>query len=381
MNHHTLFNTLLQYLNVYSFHSILGQHQSNKRAKVFSVRKTFMWLMIGQITQSKSIRDLERVLHAHQNKLYHMWMKWFARSTFSDWINKTPSLIFEQAYYHLLKQSQTHWWSNIYAIDSTLVPLTLSIFDRAYYRKKKWAIKIHTRIDIETAIPDLIVISEWRKNDSKTLTEMTKDLGKWDIIVIDRWYFDFEQFAWIDQREITFVTRLKSNIARYKESEIMIDHPQVLKDYMIELEYPDSRQKYSKPMRLIHYLDKDSGKIYEFLTNNTELSAIKIADLYHKRREIEKFFKRIKQNLKIKSFFWTSRNAVESQVWVAMIYYLLVYIIKSKTQSKHSLHHIACWITALLFHNRHFLDVFASPKREMARWHEPPPLQWLFFVS
>jgi len=83
----------------------------------------------------------------------------------------------------------------------------------------------------------------------------------------------------------------------------MIDHPAVLKDYLIGLEYPNSAEKYPKELRLIHYLDKDTGKIYEFLTNNNELSAAKIADLYHRRREIEKFFKWIKQNLKIKSFF------------------------------------------------------------------------------
>lgn len=339
-----------------------------------------MGLMIGQITQSKSIRDLERVLWTHQNKLYHMWLTHFSRSTFSDWINKIPSIVFEQAYYHLLKSSQQPKELKVYAIDSTVVPLTLSIFNRAYYRKKKWAIKIHTRLDIETAIPDLLVISDWKKNDTKTLTKMTTGLWKWDIVVIDRWYFDFKQFYDIHKREITFVTRLKSNVSRYKEWEQKIIHTQVLKDYSIWLEYPETNEKYPEQLRLIFYIDKESWKQYEFLTNNFDIEAHKVADLYRQRRDIEKFFKRIKQNLKIKSFFGTSRNAVENQVWVAMIYHLLIHIIKNKTQSHHSLHDIACSINSLVFHNRHFLDIFASPKREMARWHEPPPLQGLFSI-
>lgn len=218
--------------------------------------------MIGQITQSKSIRDLERVLDANHKKLYHMWLTNFSRSTFSDWINKIPPIIFEQAYYHLLKQSQTIYSSKTktYAIDSTVVPLTLSVFDRAYYRKKKWAIKIHTRLDIETAIPDLLVISDWKKNDTKTLTEMTHGLWKWDIVMIDRGYFDFAQFYGIHQREISFVTRIKSTVSWYKEKENLINHPQVTKDYVVWLEHPKTSEKYPEPLRMIYFIDKETWK-------------------------------------------------------------------------------------------------------------------------
>ncbi len=215
----TLCNHLLNIVDKQTFSTILGQHDTDKRKKKFSTRETFIWLLVWQATNSASIRDLQNTFDVHKNKMYHLGITSFARSTFSDWINKIPPVVFQQVFFYLLWKAQSILPANkrnketqkIFAIDSTLVSLTLSVFDWALYRKKKWGIKLHTRLDITNALPDLIYVSNAKLHDSKMGEKLLSWLKKSDILLFDRWYLDYKFLYISHKKHVTFVTRTKKS--------------------------------------------------------------------------------------------------------------------------------------------------------------------------
>lgn len=381
----TLCNELLWFVSKSTFSGILGQHQTDKRSKRFSTRNTFTALFIGQATQCDSIRHLKTTLYVHSSKMYHLWFQWFARSTFSDWINKVPPVVFQTLFYHVLwevtqllaqKSRQSSLW-DVYAMDATLIALTLSVFNRAHYRKKKWALKLHTRMNLGSALPDLVHITDGKQTDWKEAYHLTDWLKKWSVVIFDRWYLDYEYRDKLDKQWVVFVTRTKSNTEYCATHYHNIVHPQIQYDATVEFVYWTSLEKYNKPIRVVRYLDPKSWEEYEYITNNFELSAIDIADLYKKRREIETLFRRLKQNLKIKEFFWTSQNAVENQVWVALIYYLIVVYIKEKTRCSESLLELTRKISILLFERTKLIHLLWSSPATVVKATSPPQV-WLF---
>ncbi len=371
--HHTICNELLQFVNKRNFDDLLGQHQTDKRKKKFSTRNTFQCLFIGQILWCTSIRHLWTVLTCNQSKLYHLWIEKFARSTFSDWINKTDSSLFEQLFYRTLQQTtqlitekqRCKTWNKVYAIDATIISLTLSVFNRAYYRKKKWAIKLHTRLNLWTALPDMICITDGKKTDGKTAHRLTDWLDKWSIVIFDRGYLDYEYWHTLTKQWITFVTRTKHNTEYTPIERFQTPHHCILYDAKVEFVYGSSYEKYPQWIRVIRYRDSKTGEVFEYITNNFDLPAITIAQLYQQRRKIETLFRWLKQNLKIKEFFWTSKNAVENQVWVALIYYLIVIMIKTKTRCHESLLELSRKLATLLFERLKILYIL---------WSKPPDL-------
>jgi len=378
----TLCNELLSLIPKATFSKLLGQHKIDKRSKRFSTRETFISLFIAQVTWAESIRHIWTELEANSSKLYHLGIGSFKRSTFSDWINKIPPEIFQSIFYELLwsvtklvskKNRQPNLWK-VYAIDATVITLCLSIFDRALYRKKKWAIKLHTRLDLSSALPDFVHITDWKKSDVSQIEALLDDLTSWSIVVFDRGYYDFEYRNKLSKRKITFVTRTKKNTeyVPIKHNEIL--DPRVRYDAEVEFVWGSSLEKYPDTLRVIRYIDPETGKHYEFITNAMTLSALEIADLYKRRREIETLFRRLKQNLKIKQFLWTSQNAVENQVRVALIYYLIVVLIKEKTRCRESLLELTRKISSLLFNRIKLLYILWSKPKTILQATSPPQL-------
>jgi len=382
----TICNHLLQFLEHHHIDSVFGQHKdSDKYAKKFNTWSTFLSLLLAQILQVDSIRWLETILETQRNKLYHLWIKTFHRSTFSDRVNKVDPMIFQSLFFHLVSQVKTLLGqhpkilkSKVYAIDSTLISLTLSVFNRAYYRKKKGAVKVHTRMDVDLWIPDLAIITEWKKADSPLWEKLIEWLESWSIVVIDRWYLDYSLLSLIEEKRLSFVSRTKSSTQYYSIQEIAISHPQVQYDCIVEFVYPKAHSTYSWPLRVIRRLHNDEKtwetKLLEFITNNIELPAQDIAMIYKMRREIELLFKRLKQNCVIKAFLWTSQKAVENQIWVALCYYLLLVLIKHTTQTKHTLLTLTRKIATLIFERVAFIYVLWSISHEklLQAAHSPP---------
>ena len=377
---HTIFNELLQFVNKWNFDTLLGQHQTDKRKKKFSTRMTFQCLFAAQIFWCDSIRHLWTVLECNKSKLYHLWIKSFARSTFSDWLNKIPSSLFENLFYHILSETtqlisqkqHSKARNKVYAIDATIISLTLSIFDWAYYRKKKWAIKLHTRLNLWTALPDLIHITDGKKTDWKTAHLLTDWLSKWSIAIFDRWYLDYEYWHKLTQQWVTFVTRTKHNTEYTPIETFPTPHHCITYDAKVEFVYWSSYQKYQQPIRVVRYRDKETWNIYEYITNDFDLPALTIAQLYDQRWKIEKLFRRLKQNVQIKEFLWTSKNAVENQVWVALICYLIMITIKIKTRCKEDLLTLRRKLWALLFERIALISIFGTPTEKLLHIASPP---------
>ena len=331
----TIFNQLFTLIKHQS-ESIIGQLDNTWR--VFDYESLLKVLLFAQITWKESLRAIETWLQADEGKHYHMNLKSIARSTISYWNNKVDSSIYEKLFYMI--QSQYKWvfwktvdlWITCVAMDSTLISLVLSMYDWAKYRTTKWWIRLHIGLDISECLPRFCLITDGKKWDNIVAKQAIQEnkLHKWEMIVFDRYYVDFKLWKMIDEKWSFFVTRTKKNTdyvatEKYEHKGLWITY-----DAKVDLCWIGVEKKYDKALRVVRFYDIEGQKEYEYITNNFNLSAEQIANIYKHRRSIETFFRRIKQNLKIKSFLWTSENAVKNQIWIALIYFLLLrYLIES----------------------------------------------------
>jgi hypothetical protein len=229
--------------------------------------------------------------------------------------------------------------SPLYSIDSSTITLTLSLFPWARYSRQKGAIMLHTLLDNRTCIPELLVITDGKESERKIGKGMIHNLEKGSIIIFDRGYLDFAWWNDINNSGKFFVTRTRVNQKFHLVGQHAPCHDSsIISDELVkQISWNNEKQKYGDTIRRVRYLDKESGEIYEYLTNNKELKSTEISKIYKDRWRIELFFKWIKQHLKIKTFLGTSQNAVLSQIWVAMSYFLILSFIKFQTKFSRSL--------------------------------------------
>jgi len=267
-------------------------------------------------------------------------------------------------------------------MDSTLITLCLSVFPWAAFRQRKGAIKLHYLYDHQGSLPAFMVMTDGKSSDIRVARSQEKldfHLLPDSIISFDRAYIDFEWLYSLNQRKVWFVTRSKSTI-RYRiiGQHQPITNKQVTQDEKIELLIDKTRAKYPKTLRLVCYTDPETGTSYEFITNNMKLAASTIAGIYKSRWQIELFFKWIKQNLKIKSFLGTSKNAVLTQIWIAMCYYLLLSYIKFQTKYRYSLQELTRMIAAVVMEQRLLIDMLSLKEHSLKKVREPVPQLALF---
>lgn len=334
----TIFNELLDFIPWKKFEALIGQHKFDRYKKNFSWYNLLLILMYAQITGKDSLRDIETSLSVHRNLHYHLWLQSIKRTTIA-YNNKTcPHDIFEKVFYELLRQVQWLYQNkrfNFYSLDSTTISTSLNLIPRAKHRTTKWAVKMHVLLNNQNLVPDVIEITDGKKADITIgkIMSLESNLEKWSFVIFDRWYTDYERYKKLDAHWLFFVTRVKKNMDYFVIESKNIGINWVQKDEIIEVFNPTGKP-YKWQLRLVHYISQDDGREYQFLTNNFEVNPKIIALLYKNRRKVELFFKFIKQNLKIKSFLWTSENAVRNQLRVAMVYYLIVCYIKFKTKVK-----------------------------------------------
>lgn len=385
----TIFNQLLSFLPKYKFNEFVGQHQGDKYIKKMTSWNQFVLLLYAQATGKKSLRDIETGFNMHQNTWHHLGIKTVAKSSISDANNKRSYQIFEKLFYSLLNQCRNitpnkkfKFNNPLYSFDSTTINLCLSVFDWARYRKEKGALKIHMLLNNRTTIPELLTISDGKKGDITAIKEMSlsSKLRKGSILVFDRAYIDYQWWNKLDKDEIFFVSRTKSNqnifvVGQHKdklEKNIIADEIVIFGEYQ-------AMEKYPKQLRRIRYYDQEKKKEYTYLTNNFDLTARQIVDIYQDRWQIELFFKWIKQNLKIKTFLGTSQNAVMTQIWIAMIYYLLLAYIKFQTKFKKSLLELTRMIKETLMLRRNIIDLLSLEVKTIFRLQKQKNPQMCFW--
>ena len=344
----TVFNQLFNFIPRYAFEKSAKRYDADRYAKTFKAWQQFLLLLYAQATGKQSLREMVSGLQLHSSRLYHLGLKPVPRSTVSDGMERRDCRIFEELFYDMVQKTgrlspkhKFRFKHPLYSIDSTTIDLCLSVFDWAKFRKQKGAIKLHCQLDHNGHIPNFIHISDGKTHDvtaAQKYFEITPD----SIYCFDKGYISYEWLHSIHKTGAFFVTRAKANM----DYRITGQHSEgafngVLDDRIIKLRNPVAARKYPARMRMVVYQDAETGKVYRFITNNFRLAASTIAAIYKQRWQIELFFKWIKQNLKIKTFLGTSKNAVMAQVWVAMIYYLLLAYIKFLSQAALSLTNFA----------------------------------------
>jgi hypothetical protein len=383
-----VFNQLLQLLPRHEFEKAVSLRQGDRYVKYFSCWQQFMTLLYAQIRSKDSLRDISASLNSQAQKFYHIGLTKISRSTLSDANNRRPYEAFEHLFYKLLGRCRDltprhkfHFKNPMYAIDATTIELCLSIFPWAKFRQTKGAMKLHLLYEHAGCLPSFIVMTEGRCSDIRIAKEadFSSHLLPDSIVSIDRAYIDFKWLNKLNENKVFFITRLKTNMKPIVTGQHMpIKNKHVLNDDKIILPTMFQAQGYRKELRLVTYKDPLTGKILKFITNNFKLAASTIASIYKARWQIELFFKWIKQNLKIKSFLGTSKNAVLTQVWVAMCYYLLLTYIKYQTKFKYSLLTLCRLLKETLMERLSLIDILSLNSRRLGRIKllEDPQLQF-----
>ena len=340
----TVFNQLFNFIPRYVFEKSALAYGADRYVRHFKAWHQFLVLLYAQATGKRSLREIEGSLQIHHAKLYHLGLRPVPRSTLSDGLERRDKALFEDLFHAMMQQavrkSPRHGFrfkNPLYSIDATTIDLCLSVFDWAKFRKQKGAIKLHCQLDHAGHIPSFVHISDGKLSDLKAAETFFKLLPD-SIYCFDKAYVGYNWLYRIHKAKAFFVTRAKENMDYRITGQQEPDRAKgVISDYKIRLKAKSSVQKYPRQMRLIQFRDEQTSTVYRFLTNNFRLSAATIAAIYKQRWQIELFFKWIKQNLKIKTFLGTSKNAVMAQVWTAMTYYLLLSYIKFMSKTHLSL--------------------------------------------
>ena len=366
-----VFAQIASFLPSRIFDKCVLKYEGNKWIKHFSCWNQFMCMMFGQLSGRESLRYLLITVGAHSNKYYHLGFgKNVSRTNLAIANEQRNYCIYESFAFEMIAIARSCVTDeidftllitgNVYAFDSTTIDLCLNVFWWAGFRKAKGAIKIHTLYDVKTSIPAFVYITEGNTHDVNALDELTYEAN--GFYIMDKAYVDFKRLFTINLSKAFYVTRAKENFNFKRISSVNPDKTKgIICDQTVKLKGVKSSAYYPLALRRIKYFDKEQRRTFVFLTNNFIQPAADIALLYKYRWKVELFFKWIKQHLKIKSFWGTSMNAVKTQVYIAIITYTLVAIIKSKLKINRSTYEMLQIISASLFDKTHLNDLLQSP--------------------
>jgi hypothetical protein len=341
-----IFSQMILHLPARVFDRCVEHYDGNKYVKHFTCWSQLLCMMFGQLSGRESLRDLLVSISPHKAKFYHLGFgKNVSKTNLALANEKRDYRIFEEFAYIMIKKARScsmpdadfklDITGSVYAFDSTLIDLCLSVFWWAEFRTTKAAVKIHTLIDVRTSIPCFVHVTDGATHDVHGLDVLKYETG--GFYVLDRGYVDFERLFKINRCGAYFVTRAKDNLNFVRITSRKVKKKKgVLCDQTINLKGFYSSEKYPHHLRRIRFVDKETEKRFVFITNNFDLTPEDVALLYKYRWKIELFFKWIKQHLKVKSFWGTTENAVRIQIYSAIITYTLIVVIKSKLKLRQS---------------------------------------------
>lgn len=315
-------------------------------------------MAFAQLTYRESLRDIETCLRAHQAKLYHLGIRGnIAKSTVADANEQRDCRIYMDFAMSLIQTARKLYASDsfaveleqtVYALDTTTINLCLSVFPWARFRSTKAAVKMHTLLDLRGNIPSFIHISDGKMHEVNVLDILIPEAGSF--YIMDRGFTDFARWYTMHQAQAFFVTRAKSNLLFRRVYSRAVDKSTGLRcDQTIALTVPKANKDYPQHLRRIKFYDAEHDKHLVFLTNNFDLPALTIAQLYRCRWQVELFFKWVKQHLRIKRFYGTTENSVKTQIWIAITVYVLVAIVKKRLNTEASLYTILQIFSLTLF--------------------------------
>ena len=357
-NERTVFSQILDFIPKHQFRTCVNRYNGNYRVKSFSCFDQYLTMAFAQLTYRESLRDIETCLRALHPKLYRCGFRGnVSRNNLANTNEKRDWRIYHDFAHILIKKARQLYAdedfgvtleNTVYALDATVIDLCLSLFPWAQHRRAKSAVKLHTLMDLKGSIPAFVRITSGAVHETTVFRDML--LEPLAIYIMDKGYTDFATLYSFSKSNCFFVIRAKKNTAYYRKCSRPIYKSTGLRsDQTIKLTGPKTSKLYPIPLRRITFRDEEQCRTFVFLTNNFQLDALTICQLYKLRWQIELFFKWLKQHLRIKSFFGTSINAVKTQVWIAISVYVLVAIIKKELKLERSLHEILQIISILLF--------------------------------
>ena len=373
-HHNTVFSQLLKFIPRHEFETLAKQHHSGRSFRTASRWSQFVTMAMAQLSGRNSLRDIIENISAQAHRLYHLGSAKLSRSNLSRINDGKPYALYEALFGKLLNRCQGvvpghdfRFKNPLYSLDASTIDLCLSVFPWADFRTTKGAIKLHVGLNHAGYLPEFVTVTEGKKHD--VTIGRTLKFPKGSIVAVDKGYNDYAWYNQLTESGIFFVTRLKAN-AKYRTvcRRPVLKSKGLICDQTIEFTGAQTAKKCPVQLRRIAYRDAETGKRYVFLTNNFKLSAKTIADIYKARWQVELFFKWIKQNLKIKSFVGTSKNAVMTQIWIALCVYLLLAFLKFQSKLQKSTQQILRLLQLNLFEKR---DLMALLKGDPPRDNQP----------
>ena len=353
-----IFAQLMDFIPKREFDDSVNRYHGNYRVRDFSCRDQFLAMAFAQLTYRESLRDIETCLNSVQPKLYHAGFRGkVSRSTLGDANKRRDWRIYVDFAQVLIRRARALYARDdfglalkqaAYALDSTTIDLCLALFPWARFRRRKGAVKLHTLIDLRGSIPCFIRITHGKTADVTVLDHLPIESGAF--YMMDKGYIDFRRLYAFTRQMAFFVTRAKKNLVYYRRESRVVDKSTGLRsDQTIIIQGLKTSHLYPAPLRRVAYYDAEHDRRLVFLTNNFELSALTIAQLYRCRWRVELFFKWIKQNLRIKKFYGNSVNALKTQVWIAVSVYVLVAILRKELKLDRSLTEILQILSVIPF--------------------------------
>jgi len=370
----SIFSQMLQLFSRAEFERAVLEHRAERHARGFSCWGQFVAMLFCHLGRAQSLREICGGLAASEGKLRHLGLPDAPkRSTLAYANEHRPWALYRSVFYQLLSRCRevagSHGFrfkNKLLTLDATLIELCASVFDWAQYQRTKGAVKLHLLLDHQGLLPSFALITEGRVHENRVARSLRFEPGT--IVVFDRGYADYDWFASLDAEGVFFVTRLKDNAAYgVVERRPVPQHGAVRRDEIIFLYKTARRGNYDLFLRRIEVWDATQQRTLVFLTNHRGFAASTIAAVYHQRWKIELLFKALKQNLRIKTFVGTSPNALQIQIWTALIALLVLKYLQLRARYGWSLSNLAALLRQQLFVYRDLIAWIDNP-------FQPPPL-------
>lgn len=369
-----IFAQLMQYLPRHTLDRCIRHYGGNRKVRRLTCREQFLCLAFAQLTGRDSLRDLITCLHALQPRLYHIGIRSrVSRSTLADanasrdwriWSELALSLIARARRLYQDEDFGIILNQTAYVLDATVIELCLSLFPWAHAQRQSGGIKVHTLMDLRGNIPCFLHVSSTKLRDAPILDRLILEPGAY--YIMDRAYNDYARLYRVDQCKALFVVRAKNNLTTKPLAARPVDKTLGLRaDQTVTLADRRTFRKYPQPLRRVTYFDVEQSRRFFFMTNDFQLPAFTIAELYRRRWQIELFFKWIKQHLRIKHFYGTTSNAVHTQLWVAVSIYVLIAIVRKELGIERTLAEMLEIVSVTLFEKTPLFQVFCD--------HPPKP--------
>ena len=373
----SIFSQMLQLISRTGFDAAVRKHKAERHARGFSSWGQFVAMLFCQLASAKSLREICGGLAASEGKLRHLGLPQApARATLAYANEHRPWQLYEDVFHQVLAECRAvaahqssgrrkfRFKHKLISLDATVIDLCASMFDWAHFRRTKGAVKLHLLLDHEGHLPCFAVVTEGKQHEMQVARQLHFAAGT--ILAIDRGYTDYQWFAELTEEGVNFVTRLKDNADYAVVEERELPQRKGLRRDQVIFFYKLAHTEVECFFRRVEYYDEETDQVLVFLTNHMTLAAATVAAVYKQRWAIELFFKALKTNLRVRTFVGTSENALQIQIWTALIAMLLIKYLQLRASFGWSLSNLVALLRQQLFVYRDLWNWIDNP-------FQPPP--------